>query len=409
MKSPKRTIDLRSSNRQEILQTLYLGGPMSRLDLSQRTQLSPGTVTNVTFELLQDQIIEEIGLAESEGGRPRTILAVNPRYGYLIGIDLGETHIQLELFDLAMNKKGTFQRSAERSENTPDCYVELIVESLQELIRNTKIERDMILGIGVGVPGVVGHNGEVSIAAPMWQWKHVPLLAMLEKQVNLPFYIDNGAKAMAKAEAWFGAGRFAKDMVVILMGTGIGAGVLTKGELYRGATNSAGEWGHTKIILDGRLCRCGSQGCVEAYAGAPGIIETMQQINPEWKIDADQLVNIQNLVNAYQLHDPFAETVMQNTARYLGAGMVNLVNLFNPELIVIGGWVGLLIGDSILESLTQYVIKNALPPSTENLKIGLCEFGQDAICTGAACLVLKEFMSANHKFIRRVSQPSLDK
>lgn len=401
MKSPKRTVDLRLTNRQSVLQMLYQEGPMSRMELSQRTDLSPGTVTNVTSELLEDQIIIENGFVESEGGRPRTILAVNSRYGYMVGIDLGETEIQLGLFDLAMQKKTSILRTIDQAENTPEGYVRLIAESLDELIQTAGVPREMILGVGVGVPGVVGHTGEVSIAAPMWQWRHIQLLSMLEKEINLPVYIDNGAKAMAQAEAWFGAGRNAKDLVVILIGTGIGAGVLTKGELYRGATNSAGEWGHTKIALDGRLCRCGSQGCVEAYAGALGIIETLQLVQSGLHVDQNRKSVIQSLVAGFRQGDPVAVQTLQETAHYLGAGMVNLVNLFNPELIVIGGWVGLLIGESILDLLRNYIQLNALPPSTENLKIGLCLFGQDAICTGAACLVLKEFLAANQKFFLR--------
>jgi predicted NBD/HSP70 family sugar kinase len=403
LKSPRRTVDLRQVNYQVILRKLYLNGPMSRLEISSQTDLSPSTVTNVTSEMFDDGVLIEKGMEESLGGRPRTILDINPEYGYLVGVDLGETHVQLELFDLTRHKLATARKVITAGENSPENYVQVICERLNTLFASSGISREAILGMGVGVPGIVEHNGQVSVAAPMWDWKPVRLLEILEDELRLPVYVDNGAKAMALAESWFGAGRGVQDMVVILIGTGIGAGVITKGILYRGATNSAGEWGHTKIELDGRSCRCGSRGCLEAYVGAPGIITTLNEIseNPPALPEAEQLAVLTQLVQSYKDNDPLARQVFQTTAQVLGAGIANLVNLFNPELIIIGGWAGLLVGEAILDDIIRFVKKYSLPLSTTTLQIGLCQFGQDAICTGAACLVLEEFLSLNEKFIRQ--------
>lgn len=403
MKTPHRTVDLRQVNYQVILRKLYFNGPMSRLELSSQTDLSPGTVTNVTSEMFTDGVLIETGMEESLGGRPRTILDINPDYGYLVGIDLGETHVQLEIFDLTRHKLATARQAITAEKNSPENYVQSITENMETLIATSGVTREHILGLGVGVPGIVEHHGQVSVAAPIWDWKPVRLLEMLEKSLDLPVYVDNGAKAMALAESWFGAGRGVQDMVVILIGTGIGAGVITKGTLYRGATNSAGEWGHTKIALDGRSCRCGSRGCLEAYAGAPGIITTLNEIsqNPPVSPEAEQLATLTHLVQSYRDNDPLARQVFQTTAQVLGAGIANLVNLFNPELIIIGGWAGLLVGDAILDDIIRFVRQYSLPLSNSSLKIGLCQFGQDAICMGAACLVLEEFLSLNKKFIRR--------
>jgi len=400
--SPKRTIELRQANRETILRLIYLEGSMSRLEVSQRTGLSPATVTNVTGELLQEGILEGSGQEDSVGGRPRTILTVNSNYGYLIGVDLGETHIQLELFDINRRKLGTVRHGMSGADNGSDKYAELISDSVLNLIAEAGIASNQVLGVGVGIPGIVEHNGQVSISTPMWNWQSVALPAMIEERIKMPVYIDNGAKAMALAESWFGAGRGVEDMAVILLGTGIGAGIITKGALYRGATNSAGEWGHTKIELNGRPCRCGSQGCVEAYAGAPGIISSLKNLSGESAMrGADQIATIKNLVDAYRADEPSAVQVLHATAHYLGAGLANLVNLFNPELVVIGGWAGLLIGEAIMDELKKYVAQYALAPSSAHLKIDLCQFGQDAICMGAACLVLEEFLSANKKFMRQ--------
>ncbi len=401
--APKRTIELRQTNRQAILRLLMLGGPMSRLELGQKTGLSMGTITNVTGPLLEAGILRETGTEESEGGRPRSILGINPLYGYLIGVDVGENHIQLELFNLSLEKLGTVRRRLHSQENLPEVYITEIASGLDELCAATGVLQEKILGMGIGVPGVVEHDGQVNVAAPMWAWNSIGFLAMIERQISLPVYIDNGAKAMALAEFWFGAGRGAQDVVVALIGTGIGAGVITKGELYRGATNSAGEWGHTKIVLDGRPCRCGSQGCIEAYAGTPGILASLHELNGTAMVDGEQFNQITKLVEDCRNGDEDSRQALQRTARYLGAGIANLANLFNPERVVLGGWVGLMIGETIMPNLKEYVRQYALPPSSARLEIMLCQFGQDAICTGAACLVIEEFLSANQKFSRRVA------
>lgn len=400
--SPKRTAEIRQANRQTIMRLLFLKGPMTRVELGKQSSLSLGTITNVTSELLRNGVLQETGMEESEGGRPRSILGISAQYGYLVGVDLGETHVQLELFDLGLKKFGVVRHNLTSGDNSPETYVNTIAEGLNELIISTQISHAQILGMGVGVPGVVEHNGQISVSGPLWNWNSVSFLAMLENRIPIPIYIDNGAKAMALAEHWFGAGRGAQDLVVVLLGTGVGAAIITKGDLYRGATNSAGEWGHTKIVLDGRTCRCGSQGCIEAYAGAPGIIATLHELTNEqpYVID-DQFEDIRALVEARQTGEPNATQTLYNTARYLGAGLANLVNLFNPECIVLGGWVGSQIGETIMPDLKKFVRMYALPPSQAQLKILLCEFGQDSICTGAACLVIEEFLSANRKFTLR--------
>lgn len=374
---------------------------MSRLDLSQLASLSPATVTNVVGELLEEGVIVETGSQESDGGRPRTILAVDPQYGYFVGVDMGETHVQLELFDLTLRNQNTVRHLVSAEENSPENYIEHITTGVQELIAQAGIDAEQILGVGIGVPGVVGHGGEVS--APIWNWGNVALLDGLKARITLPLYLDNGAKAMTLAESWFGAGRGVQNLVVILIGTGIGAGIITEGNLYRGATNSAGEWGHTKIVLDGRVCRCGSRGCLEAYAGAPGIIANLRESAPDSPLLApdDQLAVLNSLVAALDQGDASARQVLQSTAHYLGAGIANLVNLFNPTLILVGGWAGLQIGRAIMTDIQQHVERYALPVSRRVARIELCQLGQDAICMGAACLVLDAFLSGASEFKRQ--------
>lgn len=402
MNSPKRTIDLRRNNRQTLLKSLFFHGSASRVALSQHSGLSPATVTNVVAELLEEGVVLETGLAESEGGRPRTILAVNPEFGYFVGVDLGETHVNLELFDLALHNRGAVRHILSAEDNAPEAYVAHIAAGLSELQARANPSGKPILGVGIGVPGVVERNPSVTVSAPIWDWQGVPLLDLLEQKISHPIFLDNGAKAMTLAESWFGAGRGIQNLAVILIGTGIGAGFITDGTLYRGATNSAGEWGHTTIVLDGRACRCGSQGCLEAYAGAPGLRATLGELSADSPLLAfeNQLSFVNQLSGAIEQGDTAALALISTTAHYLGAGVANLINLFNPERILIGGWVGMQIGKAILPELTQYASRYSLPPALRPVQIDLCQFGQDAICMGAACLALAEFLAGNYPDFR---------
>ncbi len=405
MQQPNRSPNLRQRNREAILRYLFLHAPCSRLELSQVTGLSPGAVTNIVAELLDERVIYEQGSIESEGGRPRVLLAPNPTFCMLVGVDLGETHLQMELFDFTL--RCLHQVRLPVSESHPDTDVQLIARAWRELVQATGIDSEQVLGIGIGVPGVVEHDGDIAVAAPHWHWESVKLYRLLQAYLPAPIYIDNGAKAMTLAESWFGAGRNARHLAVILIGTGVGAGIITHGELYRGATNSAGEWGHTKLLPGGRQCRCGSHGCLEAYVGAPGILRTWAEMTGT-AVTNDQVAGLYALHEAWRSGDISAQRVLDTTAQYLGLGLANLANLFNPERIVLGGWVGSLLGETLLNAVRPYLTQYALPPSLRNLDICLGQLGQEAVCTGAACLVLERFFQGHKRFQKRGASGRLD-
>jgi len=388
--------DLRRRNRRIVLQHIYVDGKMSRLEMSQRSSLSAATVTNVVAELLAEGVLVEAGSEESEGGRPRTILAINPAYAYFVGVDVGETRICIELFDLTLRSLRTVTHPLGVDDYRPASVVRHIVAGLDAVLAAAAIPPASVVGVGIGVPGVVERAGSVLVHAPSWGWHAVPLMTMLDEQINLPIVLDNGAKAMAQAELWFGAGRGADDLVVVLIGTGIGAGIITKGALYRGATNGAGEWGHTTLALEGRLCRCGSRGCLDAYAGAAGIITSLREVAPRSPLlgaDHDQEGTITALAAAAARDDPIAVRVLEETTHYLGAGVANLINLVNPRRIVIGGWVGQRIGPYILPRLREVVARYALAQPLSATTVVLGQVGPDAVAMGAATLALDVFLT----------------
>jgi predicted NBD/HSP70 family sugar kinase len=384
-------LDVRRINRSTVLRRIYQGRSMSRQELSQHSGLSPATVTNVVVELLQEGIVLESGIEASQGGRPRSILTINPHYGYFIGVEVGETRIRIELFDLTLRLVDFVAYTLTLDENQPERVVQYIHQGIRIVLAATIITQENVIGVGIGVGGLVEQG---SACIPDWDWRSVPLASLLEEGLHIPISLENSAKAMAQVESLFGTGQGYEHIVILLIGTGIGAGIIADDTLYRGASNSAGEWGHTTIELDGRLCRCGSYGCLEAYAGAPGIIERLREVAPESLLlqDHDQESMVSAIVAAARDGNPAAIQVLKDTAHYLGAGIANLINLFNPQLIVLGGWVGLEIGAYILPDLRQFVARYALKQPFAAVKIEISQLGQDAAAMGAAALILEQFL-----------------
>ncbi|WP_441247658.1 ROK family transcriptional regulator [Kitasatospora sp. McL0602] len=391
--------DLRRSSRSTLLRRLYFEGRTSRQQLGHATGLSAGSISNVIGELIADGVVEEAGSVDSAGGRPRILLQVNPGSGYLVGVDVGETQVRVGLFDLTLTELAARDQPLSDHGHDVDHVVRLILTGLAEVLAETGTDRASVLGVGVGVPGIVeqgdpaanGHG--IVVHGPTVGWDGVPLGRLLRAGTDLPLYVDNGAKTLGQAEMWFGAGRGADHAVVALFGSGVGACVIANGVPFRGATSSAGEWGHTKVHVGGRLCRCGARGCLEAYVGAEALVERWGGAAAGSTSSADEKAGLAALLAAAD-HDPAAAELLRETADYLGAAIADLVNLFNPERIIIGGWAGLLLGPHLLPAIRESAAAHALrfPYAQTSIELGL--LGPDAVTVGAATLPLARFLDS---------------
>lgn len=385
--------DLRRINRAEILRKIYFEGPISRLEVSQQIGISPATVTNIVNDLLQKNILMESGIKRSEGGRPSTLLTINPEYGYFIGIEVGETFIQVELFDILFNFCQKFSLPLNTPKINPRQIVMGMYQGIEEVINKGNISEKDIIGAGIGFPGLVDPVKGVSVFTPNWGWHNVSITSQLREHISIPMYIDNGAKAMAMGEMLFGAGRGANNIAVLLVGTGVGSGIITERTLFRGSSNNAGELGHTSLNIDGPLCRCGSHGCVEVYIGANGIISRYKDLISDTTVPSadDQIGFIKYLLAEYEKGNPAAHQTLDETIRYLGVTIANLINAFNPELLLLGGWSGLLLGSKFLSQIEKVVARYAMQQSLGKTTIRLCQLGQGSVPKGAASLVLEHF------------------
>ncbi|WP_203601217.1 ROK family transcriptional regulator [Streptomyces sp. SID9727] len=407
----RRTVrDLRRGNRSRVLQRLYFDGPLSRQELGPATGLSSGSISNVVAELSAENLLEEAGVVDSDGGRPRTLLRVAPGGGLLIGIDIGETRIRVELFDLSLTELARTERLLAQHGYDVDRIVGHVRSGVADVLRDAGADPHRLLGIGIGVPGIIerhapdGSVGDVGsvVHGQTIDWSAVPFERLLRDAVRVPpevpFFIDNGAKTLGQAEMWFGGGRGAGASAIALIGSGVGACVNHGDLLDEDRGSQALEWGHSTVQLRGRRCRCGSIGCLEAYAGAEAMRERWHEAGGPLPADADDETALAALLAAAYPPpgvepDPVAVALLDETAECLGAALGDLINLFLPERILLGGWAGLLIGPHLLPDIRRYAQEYALKHAAARTTIEMGRLGPDAVTVGAATLPLADFLA----------------
>lgn len=314
---------VKKNNKSLVLQMIIEQEPISRADIAQVTGLNKATVSSMVNELLEEDLIYESGPGESSGGRRPVQLHFNKVAGYSIGIDIGVNYILGVLTDL----KGSIL--IEKNQPIDDSSYSVVIDQVKKMIYTITDEmpnsRYGIIGIGIGVPGIVDKEGTV-LLAPNLGWKDIPLKREIEDVFNLPVCIENEANAGAYGEKQFGANHHLQNFIYISAGIGIGVGIILNGELYRGKSGFSGEMGHMIIDVDGRQCSCGSQGCWEAYASEHALL----------KLTDNKNATLESLIQAAEENDENTLKLFEQIGVYLGYGINNIINTFNPEQVMIG-------------------------------------------------------------------------
>ena len=386
--------DIRTANRSLVLRHAIAASPVSRPALARATGLSQATVATLVGELLELGVLVEAGFEESGGGRPRGLVAVDAEGGALVGVDVAETYVHVEVVDLALRVLGRAHAELTPEDGDPARAARRIADAVRDATERAAAGR-RVLGVGISMPGMVDREGGVSVFAANWNWHGVPLLALLAEHLPHPLHLDNPMRACVVAELWFGAARGRDDAVVVNLGTGVGAGLAFGGGPHRGASNSAGEWGHTTLVLDGRPCHCGRRGCVETYVGAPGILRTVAELDPGSALlrAGDQTAALDALAAAIERGDPTAEAALRRTAHCLGAAIGDLVNLLDPEVVVLTGWVARRLGRRLLDAVRPAVATHALPRPSAAVEILLSPISANPVSLGAATFALEGALS----------------
>lgn len=301
---------------------------------------------------------------------------------YIIGVDLGGTNIVVGAMSadgsrqFAMHSTPTPPRSEGSSERVVERMIEMVEVTIAETLTETGATRNNILGVGIGAPGPLDRENGVVIIAPNLGWHNLPLRDLISDAVRLPATLDNDANCATYGEWWVGAARGARNVVGITIGTGIGGGLIIDGKLYHGSSDVAGEIGHMTIDQTGRRCGCGNYGCLEAYASGPNIAERAREALRSGEIselpsmvggDLER-ITAATVYEAAHKGDLVAREVVRDTAKFLGVGLANLLNVFNPDVVVVAGGVTQA-GDALFEPLRAEVRRRAFKPAVAACRI----------------------------------------
>jgi N-acetylglucosamine repressor len=333
--------DLRQRNRRFLLRLIQTEGPISQAELARRSGLGPPSVSSILQNLMESGVLTEEGKTTSGLGRKASLLAFNRFEVLTVGVLIEQESCEVALVDLSGRVLDRETRAYSRYAQ-PDEVVGLVAGQLAVLVNRCGVRPGTLVGVGVAVPGLVNARaGSVQIAANLG-WRNVSLRSLFEQHLNLPARVENIGRAKARAEALWGRGRGHENFVCLEIGSGVGAGVVCDGRILRGATASAGEVGHITLDPRGPRCSCGLNGCWEVYCSGPAIRKRMAvqlASDPAYEGMLSPTSSIVELSAAAELGDPLAHRVIEETAGYMARGLVNLICNFDPELVILSGFV----------------------------------------------------------------------
>jgi glucokinase-like ROK family protein len=384
---------LKDINRARTLDILFQSRVISRPQLAKDTGLSRATIAILIDELLAVGLVRELGLGDSGGGRPPVMLEFNPDAALALGARLRDHRWGIVLTDL--DARVVRRLDVPLSDLSPTAAITALQKGVAEITAGIDKAR-LLPAIGLGTPGLVDMAAGLVKTAVDVDWFEVPIGQMAEAALGMPVYVANRSKVGALAELWCGREQNVQNLLYISIGTGIAAGVVIQGQLYMGANSSAGELGHVTIVPDGPLCGCGNRGCLQALASGPAIANRAREqlrLSPNSRLmelveGYPERILAETVFSAAEEGDVLAQQVVHDTAVYLGIAIANLVNLFNPELIVLGGPVGQS-GHILLETVHAEARRRAMAYPLTAARIVTSTLGADAGAIGAAVLVLQ--------------------
>ena len=373
-----------------ILALLRDEGPLSRVQLADRIGVSRTTIAAEVGRLGELGLAQEVGPAESRGGRRSTLvdLAADIRF---VGISIGATGLSVGVTDGRLAVLTTRSRPCDIRQG-PEVVLATAIEVVREVLAEAGVER--LMGAGIGVPGPVDFNRGVSVSPPIMPgWDGYPVRDAVSRELGCPVLLDNDVNVMALGEQHSGVARTARDFLFVKIGTGIGCGIVVDGELYRGVDGCAGDIGHIRVEDFGPTCACGNTGCLEAFAGGAALARDATAAARSGRspvlaalLEQNGVLTAADVGTAVSQGDAQAVQLIRDSGQRIGQVLASLVSFFNPGLIVIGGRVTGL-GHALLAEIRGVTYRRSLPLATGNLPIVLSELGEEAGVIGAAWLI----------------------
>ncbi|MDP3147710.1 MAG: ROK family protein [Ignavibacteria bacterium] len=389
---------LRQRNVSLVLETIKSNGPIAKREIVYLTGLSFAKVNSIIIFLHNLGLILEVGKEKSNGGRPSSIFELNQNFRYTIGCQLSHTQIHTIVSNLKgeilFNNIKPFDKSIGK-----EVVIDMLIDSIDNLIKNSGIPKDKFIGIGVAIAGLFNPKDETTLPFPhLVTWGNVSFKSILSNKFKLPCYINNVANAAALAERNFGLGKGIENALYLNVGSGLGMGIIFNGKLYEGVSGTAGEFGHITVDENGPLCACGNVGCLEAIASTKAvIIDAKDRLRQGVSSVLSNMVkdNINNLdfkmiCDAAVQSDKLAFGIIDKMGQNLGEGIVTLINLLNPERIILGGKI-VDASKLIIIPIMNIVQKRALEIPRRNTEIVFSNMGSNAGTVGSTIPIIEKF------------------
>lgn len=381
----------KAHNTRLILAAIYNQGPISRADVARATDLTRTTVSATVAELIDDELVEEIGIGPSLGGRPPILLQIVDDSRYLVGVDLANSEFRGALVDLRGRIK--HRLSLPTDDQDGDAALDLVQRLIDRLI---EIADRPLVGIGIGTPGLMNaHLGIVRHAVNL-DWRDLPLGDILQSRYHLPVYIANDSQVAAMGELSFGQPKVINNLIVVKAGRGIGAGLVIDRRLYYGDNFGAGEIGHIVTEPGGRPCLCGNRGCLETVASSRALVQRAQEYfekNPGTPlgqfVTSPAVINTDALVQACAAGDEMVRALVEEAGLHLGRALRHLVGALNVNSVVISGSMAGF-GEALIEPIRREATSGILPILSGKAQIEASRLGQDTVILGAAALLLSQ-------------------
>ena len=383
------SLNHQSSLRQILFERIRAAGTIARVDAARGLDISPATVTALTGDLIEMGLVREYSTRRDTGrGRPRVSIGIVPEARHVIGLKLSDKQHTAVLTDLAGNVLASVAKDRQTPLPETDALYLLIEEMIEEVCAAAKMKRAEISAVGVGVPGFVEHEEGRIQWSPLIRDRNVEVAQTASLRLGLPVTIDNDANLATLAELWFGSGREERDFAVVTIEHGVGMGMVINHRLYRGSNGLGMELGHTKVQMQGALCRCGQRGCLEAYLADYALArEAATALGPKRQYAANHHEMVADLYAEAVNGDQGALSIFRRAGQYLALGLANVSNLFDPGRIILSGvrmQYDLLYADNVLREVEQMVVSRGKPPPPIEVRA----WGDLIWARGAAALAL---------------------
>nr|SBO98313.1 Transcriptional regulator/sugar kinase [Nonomuraea gerenzanensis] len=364
-----------SYNRAVVLEAIQASDGISRVQIAAVTGLTAQAVSVIVRRLLEEGLVVEDGSAPSNGGKPRTILRVDARAGYAVGVHFDPQELSCVLADLAGSPVARLHLPL-RPEDRPDAVIRTMAGAARGILREAGVPDGKVLGVGLACPGPLDADGVMVSPPRLPGWDRVPIKGLLQEYTHFPVTVDNDATAAAIGERWAGIARSAPGLAYLYLGTGIGGGLILDNQVYRGSSLNAAEFGHITVEPEGPACYCGNRGCVEAVC-CPSAIEAALGTG------ADHAA----ICAAAARGEPAARRVIERVAQRLADAAVSVVNMLDIDLLVLGGPALREVGEIYREVIARAVSERPLARRLHRVRVETSPIAADAAAIGAASLV----------------------